>query len=163
LPHREFAPAQRVPPKQWSHDVCTAEAEWLSDIKKAGKATKADLSRAASNLSEAKDLVVNLLGSDVQGTDATLAEIREAGVPKMKNGNKIARAIEAGFTDVRDLFAREQEKATQLTTADPSQFKASLTDIDNRVDKAGDKLGQRVTKAERRYKSPTLNDPACSF
>jgi hypothetical protein len=91
LPHREFAPAQRVPPKQWSHDVCAATSDWYSTIKDGSTALTSDV-RGAANLLEAKDLYVNFLGNEVQETDATAAEIREAGVPKMKNGNKIARA-----------------------------------------------------------------------
>jgi hypothetical protein len=161
LPRREFAPEQRVPPKQWSHDVCTAVSDWDSTIGKASKAVSSDV-RGASDLLEAKDLLMNFLGNDVQETDATVAEIREAGVPKMKNGNKIARVFEARVTDIRDLFAREQEKATQLPTSDPAQFKASATDIGNKIGKAGEKLARAITKAERRYNSPTLNDPACN-
>jgi hypothetical protein len=160
LPDHDLVPAQQVPPNQWSHDVCTAVGDWLSQIKAASKALASDLS-ATPGPSEAKDVLVNFLGNQVQEADASLAEVRAAGVPKMKNGNKLMHAVEAGFIGTRDLFAREQGKATQLTTTDRAQFKASAKDIGKRIDKAGEKIGNAVTKAERRYYSPTANDPAC--
>jgi hypothetical protein len=155
-----LATAQTTPPKEWAHDVCTALGEWLSDIKRRSRSMVSELRSAASG-QEAKDVLVNSLGTYVQDTDTLLAQIREAGVPKMKDGTKLARVIQNGTTDAREIFAEAQETAANLETTDRAQLAADVKDLDKSISKGGDKLGRTITRAERRYKSPTLDDPAC--
>jgi hypothetical protein len=158
---RAFAPAQTTPPKEWAHDVCTALGEWLSDIKHGSRSMVSKL-RSAASAPEVKDVLVNSLGTYVQDTDTLLAQIREAGVPKIKDGTKLARVIQNGVTDAREIFAEAQETAANLDTTDPAQLAADVKDLEKSIRKSGDKVGRTLTRAERKYKSPTLDDPACN-
>lgn len=159
---RQFVPAQQVPPKQYGHAVCTAVSEWETNLKSAEKALESDLS-GTSNLVAAKDALTSFVDTAVQETDAVLTEIRQAGVPEIKNGNRIARLIETGFTDIRSVFARAQDSSRQLSTTDRAQFVASASDVGKTIEQGTKKVAQTFKRAERKYKSASraLDDPAC--
>jgi hypothetical protein len=120
-----------------------------------------------TDLSQARGQLVTFLGNAVDATDTLLARLGDAGVPDVKNGDKIARLFEKGFTGVRDIFATAQDDARSLNTSDPSQFQASATDIEKALTQGGDRLGKTFDTAKRKYKTPALNrafkaDPSCS-
>jgi hypothetical protein len=161
-PRAVSTPAQSVPPKQWARDVCTALKEWKSNVSDANT-TRKSASSSATNLSEAKDALVNFLGTVVQDTDTMLGEIQQAGVPKVKDGNKIAGGVENGLTDLRNLFVGAQETAANLSTTDQAQFQAAAADMENTIDEGGDKFSQAINRVERKYKAAksALKHPAC--
>ena len=160
LSHSEFVPAEKVPPKEWSDDVCTAVADANSSMEDSLKYLKSNV-KSGANLSEVKAAIVDFMAEAVEDTDVLLVDVHDAGVPKMKNGNKLARAIESAITDFRSDLAREQESVAQASETDRAQFAASASDLEKTAEASERDFYRTITRAERRYKSPTLDDPVC--
>jgi hypothetical protein len=160
LSHLEFVPAEKVPPKEWSDDVCTAIADANSSMEDSLKYLKSDV-KSGAPVSEVKAALVDFVAEAVEDTDVLLVDVHDAGVPKMKSGNKLARAIESAITDFRSDLAGAHESLAQASETDPAEFAASASDFEKTTDASGNDFYRTITRAERRYKSPTLDDPAC--
>jgi hypothetical protein len=157
----EFAPAQRVPPKEWSDDVCTAFADWSDALDDSEKYLESDLKKPAS-LSEVRAALVDFIAEAVEDTDVALADIHDAGVPKMKNGDKLAQVFESAITEVRMVLGEAQASVAQVSETDPAQFEAFASDFEKTAKAMERDFERTIKRAERRYKSPTLHDPACN-
>jgi hypothetical protein len=158
LSRPEFAPAEKVPPKEWSDDVCTAVAdlnEGLDDSEKYLESEK------PASLSEVKAALADFIADAVEETDVALADIHDAGVPKMKNGDKLAQVIESAMTEFRIFLGETQESLAQTSETDPAQFAAFASDFEKTAKAMERDFERTIKRAERRYKSPTLDDPAC--
>ena len=156
------APAGKVPPKQWARSVCMSVDEWKTTIDDLVASMRGELGQSA-DLAQARDTLGTFLGDTVQATDTLVDELRQAGVPKIKNGDKIATLFNDSFADVRQLFADGQASAATLDVTDPTQFQAAASDLGNTITEGGERLERALDRAGRRYKAAkrALNDPAC--
>jgi hypothetical protein len=75
----------------------------------------------------------------------------------------MARLIESGLADFRNLFAGAQETAANLSTTDRAQFQAAASGVGDTITEGAEEFEETFDRAERKYKSANraLNDPAC--
>ena len=146
------APAERVPPKQWAHSVCTSLRDWETNIKDLTSQFRS-AGGSSTDAAQVKDLLVTYLGNTVDETDTLLTQLDQAGTPNFKDGSKVAGLFQKAMTDVRDLFATGQQDAANLDTTDLTQFRAATSRIGNAITQGGTELSSTFKSAGRKYKA----------
>jgi hypothetical protein len=146
------APAQKVPPKQWAHSVCTSLRDWSTNIKDLTSQFRS-AGGSSPDAAQVKDLLVSYLGNTVSETETLLTQLDQAGTPNFKDGSKVAVLFQNAMTDVRDLFSTGQQDAANVDTTDLTQFRAATSRIGNAITQGGTKLSQTFKSAGRKYKA----------
>lgn len=155
-------PAGRIPPREWARSVCTSATEWRSSIDDLVDSIETEVGQAES-LADARGILVTFLGNAVQATDTLLDRLRQAGVPRIRDGKKIADVFEDGFVDIRELFADGQKSARKLSVSSARRFRAAASELGDDITKGGEEIEQAIDEAGREYKAANraLDDPAC--
>src|SRR5713226_3077247 len=81
--------AKKSSPKKWVYSVCTSLGDWERKVRDLASSISSNLS-GVTDLSQARGQLVTFLGNAVDATDTLLARLGDAGVPDVKNGDKIA-------------------------------------------------------------------------
>jgi hypothetical protein len=96
---------------------------------------------------------VTLFGGMADATDSALVKVRKAGVPDVKDGEKVADQFVRALTAARDSFATGKRAVEKLSTADQAAFYDGVV-------AAGDVMSKQNSKAGQAFgdlKSPELD------
>lgn len=163
LPAQSLAASNTVSAQSYIHSVCTT----LTNFEDQAKSLEASANIGSStSLSDVRFRLVNFLNQIVGVTNSSVTDLQNAGIPKVKNGNKIAALISMEITNLRDAFAQAGTSAQALPTDDPTAFQQGAQTIDNQISAAGKNAQKALDDAKTKYKTSSLNqaearDPAC--
>lgn len=141
-----------VPPETWAKSVCKAVKPWSAEIGRLQSATRQKIT-ARSDIGQTKTELITLFGGMAQATDTALAKVREAGVPDVDDGRKIADQFVSALTAARDSFVKGKNAVAALPTDDQKVFYDGVL-------AAGDAMSQENAKAGQAFSdisSPELD------
>ena len=152
--------------KQYVNNVCTSLTTFRTDVEDLSTEFQTTVA-GQSDLEAVKTEFVNFF-DDLHGTAQQLGtELKAAGTPKLANGNKIAKSLRSGISDMRDLIAAAKDDAGELSTADRQAFVSEAEDQSESLGTAFDLLGEGFEDLDQKYDTRKLEaaqdkDPACS-
>ena len=147
-------------PADYVRAICEAIGPFESDVQRRSSAL--DLS-TITNASAGKAALISFLGAIVGDTESAVKQLEAAGTPDVTNGDQIAGAIVAAFSQVRDALRQAQNQAAALPTDSPEAFKNAATDLGNSIRSSMSAIGGSLSN----LKSPDLeaaakSEPACA-
>ena len=150
---------------QWASRVCGTVTAWISDLQRSSNDLKSAES-GASNLVQAKILLLNFLSGAVASTNSMISGIQSAGTPAVPNGGALAHGLVAALQGVQTNFVRVQTQAQQLPVENPTTFVAQAQALGTSLDNAGSQVKSNLNDLSRRYSSSDLdaafkNQAAC--
>jgi hypothetical protein len=154
--------AEGASPDQWSGDICTAVADWVSDLQ-----TRADQPpKSARTVADIRAQLVDFISDVVSRTDRMLADVRAADQPSVEDGDKIARDLLARLQSLRTTLVRARQKVQRLPD-DPSKFGPAAQDLGASIQKAGREIGDQIDQLDEKYDAEELSkafndNPRCS-
>ena len=158
-----LAAGNSVDPSTYTHSVCTALGNYKSQV--TSIQTSSNLS-SASTLTEVRDRLVTFLNQVGAASSSAVTSLQNAGVPNIKNGNKIAALIVKEVAALRDAFAKAARAAQALNLNDVKAFRSATQAIAKRIGAAGTAANRVLDDAKKRYnvgtiKSAEAQDPSC--
>jgi len=129
---------RNVSPKAYVHAICTSVVAWVKDVSSASKTFEGGV-KSASTLDEAKAVLVTFLDTAVDLTKTVVARIDNAGLPKAKDGGKVASSFKKVFVAIRDAFVAADHDSAALGTDDPAAFATATK-----------KIGKTLTRETKR-------------
>jgi hypothetical protein len=135
----------QVAPKAWAKAVCAAVKPWSGQIRKLQDQARRKIT-ARSNVEQTKDELVGLFGGMEMATDTALTRVKQAGVPKVKDGTHIADQFVHALTAARDSFGTGMSAVQRLPTADQDAFYTGVV-------AAGDAMSKENNQAGRAFAS----------
>ncbi len=154
--------SDRVAPTTWAKSVCGALKPWSAEIQTMQTQAQQKIT-AKSDAAQTKTELVTLFGGMEKSTGSVLTEVAKAGVPDVKDGERIADQFVQVLTGARDSFATGKEAVDKLATGDQAAFYNGVVDAGNAMSteyrKTADAFGE--------IKSPELDKaldevPECS-
>jgi len=132
--------------------VCGAIADWVDEIQGLNEDLQANLDPAS--IDALKDAMVTFLDDVIASTDTVIANVEDAGVPDVEDGEAAAQHLLTGLRDSRGVFQDARDRVEAMPTDDPAAFGEELqtvgTDIQTSMSTIGEDLG--------RFESPVLDD-----
>ena len=86
--------------------------------------------------------------------------VQAAGVPKVRNGSKIAAALSAALMKLSTTFLGAGDAASALPTDDPTTFLAQAEKLANAITSEANAVRKSLTAAGKKYASPQLDAAA---
>jgi hypothetical protein len=162
-PIQAMATGNSVDPSTYTHSLCTALGNYKSQV--ASIQTSSNLS-SANTLTEVRDRLVTFLTQVGAASSSAVTSLHKAGVPNIKNGNKIAALIVNEVTALRSAFAKAARAAQALNLNDVKAFRSATQAIGNRIGAAGTAASHVLADAKKRYnitaiKAAEAQDPTC--
>ena len=146
------ADAERVSAEAYATGVCGAIADWVDEIQGLNEDLQANLD--PSSIDALKDTMVTFLDDVIASTDTVIANVEDAGVPDVEDGEAAAQHLLTGLRDSRGVFQDARDRVEAMPTDDPAAFGEELqtvgTDIQTSMSTIGEDLG--------RFESPVLDD-----
>lgn len=147
---------------QWSGNICTAVADWASDL----QARAAQPPKSTRTVAEIRVQLVEFISDVVTRTDKMLADVRAAGRPSVEDGDEIARDLLARLQSLRTTLVRARRTVQRLPD-DPSKFGPAAQDLGASIQKAGSDIGDQIDQLDEKYDAQELatsfnDNPKCS-
>jgi translation initiation factor 2 alpha subunit (eIF-2alpha) len=144
--------AKTVSPSAYIHSFCSALRSFESALKSARVTLRSELSSSTS-LDQVKGHLVDHLGSLSSSADTLIAAVRKAGVPKVKNGAKLAASVLSVMVKIKSTFVRSRTEAENLSTDDPNKFSTALVKAQDNVTANLDKARSDFSRIRTKYPS----------
>jgi hypothetical protein len=143
---------ETVSAEAYATGVCGAIVDWVDEIQGLNADLQANLD--PSSIDALKDAMVTFLDDVIVSTDTVIAEVEDAGVPDVDDGDAAAQNLLAGLRDSRGVFEGARDRVEAMSTDDPAAFGEELqtvgTDIQTSMSTIGEDLGA--------FESPELDE-----
>ncbi len=140
-----------VPAGKWAKKVCGAVGAWLVAVDEAASVAPAP----AGDLLAVSAQFDALLGDTGQATRALVKQVKQAGVPDLPKGAKIAKVyrdaygeLAAALGDTHESLSGSAGDLAALTSAQAA-FETALTEVQEQIDAADVLASKPLTKALR--------------
>ncbi len=139
LPLGLSAGVMQVPAEQWAAADCTAQKTFTTSTRAAAvtpdghqgyQAVQEELSNPG-DLAATKSRVVAFFDAATAAAATLVSGVRNAGVPKITNGDKIEQTVVTAAQTTEAVLAGDKKKAGGLSTTSNSAFKAAGNQIPN--------------------------------
>jgi hypothetical protein len=162
-PIQGMAAATSVDPATYVHSICTTLGGYRSQV--ASIQASSDLS-SATTLTEVRDRLVTFLTQVGAASSSAVSSLQNAGVPKIKNGNKVAALVVNEVAALRNAFAKATRAAQALNLNNVKSFRSATQAIAKRIGAAGTAASHILGDAKKRYnitalKAAESQDPSC--
>jgi hypothetical protein len=138
------ADAETVSAETYATGVCGAIADWVDEIQSLNEDLQANLD--PSSIEALKTAMVTFLDDVITSTDTVIADVEDAGVPDVEDGDAAAQHLLTGLRDSRGVFEDARDRVEAMSTDDPAAFGEELqtvgTDIQTSMSTIGEDLGQ---------------------
>jgi hypothetical protein len=138
------ADAETVSAETYATGVCGAIADWVDEIQGLNEDLQANLD--PSSIQALKAAMVTFLDDVIASTDTVIADVEDAGVPDVEDGDAAAQHLLTGLRDSRGVFQDARDRVEAISTDDPTAFGEELqtvgTDIQTSMSTIGEDLGQ---------------------
>ena len=151
------AGAKTVPASQWMTKFCTTFGTWTTSIQQASQQVQSLSSTAdPSNLTGAKNSLVDMLSQSIDATDTAVSKLKAAGVPDAQNGKKINAAIIAALSNAKKVFTDAESSAESISTTDATSFAGDTTKVSDDISSGLDGAFSGLSKIDKLDKSGTF-------
>jgi hypothetical protein len=120
--------SDKVDPKTYVHDVCGAFLDWVNSVKQ-GSSQLQQLNSVGTTPADAKAALGKYIDGLITETQATVAKLKDAGVPDVSNGDSIRSGLVDAFEKVQEAFSQARDSISGLSTTSPAAFKAATEDL----------------------------------
>ena len=153
-------------PEEWVRSLCTEITDWQGDLEGLAGNLESGLGDV-SDLSVARDQLVQFVGSAVTATDEMLNGVEGLGAPDVEDGEEIANEIQSGLADLRQVFIDGQERAADLPVDNPAAFASEAEALGTDISEAGDEIAANFEALDNELRSEELDrafddEPACA-
>jgi hypothetical protein len=141
--------------------VCQAVGPFEKDVVRRSSALNL---ATINNPAQGKTALKGFLSAVAADTGKALADLKAGGTPDVKNGKGISGAIVGAFSQLDTTMSQAVKQADNLSTTDPSAFKAGAQKLGNTVRSSMTNIGTNLQSST--LKSPDLEqaaakEPAC--
>lgn len=105
----------RPAPQAWAADVCDALGPWRDEIDTLTSGAEQQMT-AKTTPAQAKENLVRLLGGAERASETARAQVVDAGVPDVDEGETVAAGFAASLADVRDAYGNARKAIEGLDT-----------------------------------------------
>jgi hypothetical protein len=144
-----------VTPSAYVGQVCTSVASWYGEIKSRSATLESALGSNA-NTTKDKQALESYIAVALSSTEATTNALRSAGIPQVKNGQKIASTLVSAFERALSTLQAARGKVPTLQTKNATQLLGEVRKIGASV---GD-LPLTLSSGLSGLSSPELNKAA---
>jgi hypothetical protein len=121
------ADATPVPAAQWAAVVCVAQNAFATTTQAAAPPdsfkTVEDVLKQSTDLAAAKSKVVAFFDTAITAATTLVSAVKTAGVPDIRNGDKIERAVLAAAMKYQTVLDKDKKRADALDTTDEAAFR----------------------------------------
>jgi hypothetical protein len=153
-------------PAAWVESVCTSLVGWRDDVQGASEELQQSAGGSA-DLEEALSLLSSFLDDAVTRTDDLLAEVGDAGIPAVDQGQAISTDLQGALQQARDVLADARDTAQDLPADDPAAFASSAQELAGSIQTGLAEVGGTFDELDEKYDTPEIeeafqNNEACS-
>ncbi len=112
---------KKVPAKTWAKDVCGTVRPWARGIQTSVASTRSATGPRTSPAT-AKLRLQRVFRDAVKSSDKAIKGIDKAGVPDVKDGDKIAKDFRSALVGARAAFAKAEKATGKADTTDRKAF-----------------------------------------
>ena len=151
------AGAKTVPAGQWMTKFCTIYGDWIQTIQQASQEVQSlSSSAAATDLTAAKNSLVDMLSQSIDATDTAVSDLKAAGVPDAQNGKKINTAILTALQNAKGVFQHAESSAESISTTDAATFATDTTKLSGDISTGLNDAFSGLSKINKLDKSGTF-------
>lgn len=108
-------------PQVWAASVCQALGPWRAEISNLTSSTQQQMT-AKTTPAQAKENLVRLLGGAEAASEKARSQVKEAGVPDVDDGDRVAGGFIDSLTAVRDAYGKAKQGIEQLDSGNADPF-----------------------------------------
>ena len=149
--------ADAVSAEQWVGSVCGAITTWQTSIT-SDLPTFSDPSDVESVIQSLSDY----LGGVITATNTMIADVKDAGVPDVDQGEAIANDFAAALQPVADSFAQAQADVDALSGGDPAAAVTELQSIGTEIQNAATQAGAAFDELASKYPDAGFDEAAAN-
>jgi hypothetical protein len=151
--------AQQVPASQYVDGVCTALFSWQGDLQQHNNDFQSGLS-SDSTASDVKDQMVMFLDHMVASTKSMVSDVRDAGVPHIKQGSGIATSLRNATSKIETGFEDALARAQAVPIDDLTRFESQAKSISTALNKTAQSAKNVLSSAKKKYDMTALEAAA---
>jgi predicted lipid-binding transport protein (Tim44 family) len=139
--------------------ACTDLGNWIKAIQKRSQNVQ---QAAPQTPDEGKKVISAFFDGVIADTDKLIDQLKAAGTPDVKNGDKISSTVISALEHARDALASSKAKVENLPTDNPQAFAKAAQQMGQSVQSAFQKAGQlgsSLTSPE--LEAAAKKEPAC--
>jgi hypothetical protein len=141
--------SNKVSAKSYATSVCGAAKTWVDDLQRESQNVTA---AATGSPAQGKQLLSSLVEHTISSTDTLISALQKAGVPDVKDGDQISKALVDAFTQAKTSLENVRDDVAKLSSTDPQAFASGAQTVSTKLTQAFDKAGSSLDK----LKSPEL-------
>ncbi|MDQ1647468.1 MAG: hypothetical protein QOJ50_3652 [Cryptosporangiaceae bacterium] len=150
-----------VAPRAWAKSVCAAVRPWSAEIKKLQSQARKKISTRA-DVERSKGELITLFAGMQMATEGALKRVKDAGVPQVTGGRRIADQFVHALAAARDSFGTGMSAVQRLPTADQAAFYDGVVAAGDEMSKENNDAGRTFTKVTSPELDRAFNEvPEC--
>jgi hypothetical protein len=132
----------------WADTFCTETATWLTGAQQGADTLTAQADDPSLTAADAKGLLADYFSTGVDATKTFGREVKQAGIPDVKNGPKIQAAILAGIAGSQAKLTALEKAAKTMPTKPVKVFQKASSKLGDEAGKFVDPFTKGVNKAK---------------
>jgi hypothetical protein len=146
----------------YAKTLCTSMKSYVDDVTNLSSTFVSNLSPSA-DLAGQRDAVVGFLDDVLDATDRLIADLGDAGVPDVDNGQEIDAAVKRSFEQARGIIEDARQQVQDLSLDDPQAFATELSSIGTAIQDSLGSIGGSLESLDNAELSQAVADePACA-
>jgi hypothetical protein len=140
--------------------VCQAVGPFEKDVQARSSALNLQTIKSPQQGKTALQGFLSAVSSD---TDKAVSQLKSAGTPNVKNGQKISNAIVSAFTQLRTALGQADTSANNLPTNSATAFKSAAESLGNTVRTSMSNIGSGLNGlSSSDLETAAKKEPACT-
>lgn len=140
--------------------VCGAAGTWFHTIESVGTKLKA-ATQSQSSLAKTKSAYTAFVVGILQATQRAESQLKTAGTPSVKDGNKISNEIVNAFSSAERGLSAAATQAKQIPTTSKSAFNSAGSRVQAQVQQAISSMNAVTPEKNPQLHAAALKDPTC--
>lgn len=142
---------------EWTEGFCVALLSWLDDISAASTETNFD---SATSGQQVKTMLVDYFKEVTQRSIQLEDDVLFLGRPDIDDGEEIHEALLSAIADVVGIFEDSLSDVESLDASNEARMEQELLAITDRLNEAGDRVGEAFDQINRDYDVGPIEDAA---
>ena len=151
---------KKVSAASYVKSVCTSATSWFHSIQTAGGQLQATVHKSHS-LPSLKKAYISFVEDMLNATARAEQQLRSAGTPSVKNGNKISAEVVHAFENARRGLQRAAAQVREAPTSSSSAFESAAGGVQGTVQRALSSMAALAPQKNPQLHAAALKDPSC--
>ena len=152
----EAEEADTVSVDAYASDVCTALADWVTDIQ--DRAATITEGIDPGDAQAGKDRLDEFIGETVSTTENLIQQVEDAGIPDTEGGEEAAEQIQNGLGNVKTILEDAQDQIADLPTNNPQAFGQGAQEIATSLQEATGEAASAIDSANSEELNQAFTD-----